>query len=111
MRIKESDYRELLDQVVELKRELLDVRVENALLYAGNKGIEKLREQYEDALETIDALNEENESLENALDKSNDRREFWQSECVRLQAEATAAKMQVTHYKSRLACSNKVVSD
>ena len=111
MRIKESEYRELLDKVVELKCELLDARVEKLLFYADNKGIEKLREQYEDALETIDALNEENEYLENALDKSNDRREFWQRECVRLQAEATAAKMQVTHYKSRLRYTNKVVSD
>lgn len=98
MRIKESEYRELLDQVVELKRELLEARLENAFLHANNKGIEKLREQYEDAFETIDALNEENESLEKALDKSNERREFWQRECVRLQAEATSAKMQVTHY-------------
>lgn len=111
MRIKESEYRELLDQVIELKRELNDARVENALLYARNKGIEKLREQYENALETIDALNEENESLENALDKSNDRRDFWQRECVRLKAEATVAQMHVSHYKSRLKCMNKVVSE
>lgn len=108
MRIKESEYRELLQQVFELKEELREEKCKNAFLTANQMVLENVGEKYEEALEAIDALNEENDALESALDKANERRDFWQRECIRVQAEATAAQMQVSHYKRRLDY-NKVI--